>query len=447
MSHAIDKSEAALQQAYHELETRLKDLTHELQSANQTLQNEIGRRQRVQEALENTQQRQLQMKDDFLSHVSHELRTPLSVMHQFLTIVLDDLAGELNNKQRHYLEIVLRNVHQLRAMINDLIDATRSDTGKLRIQPECCFAKEIVAQAAVETRQKAASENITVKSKVSAKLPPIYADSVRFRQVLANLLDNAVKFTPEGGTITIEAKVHKEDNHFVCFSVKDTGAGIDSKVLPRLFQRLYQKETMRAATRKGLGLGLFICKTLVERHKGRIWAESKPGKGSAFHFTMPVFSLNNLLVPILTKKKKLPEAVALMDVTVSLQNRSLSPEKVEDRLREGRDLLMNCIQPSQDFLLPRIARTKNGETFFLVVAADPQGVQIISRRINEEWDLRGSFQSLDSSIDISSTSIDLPSINGGGQKALEKHAEKIVANIEQLVREKADKVGGLYGVQ
>jgi signal transduction histidine kinase len=240
--------------------------------------------------LDRARKEQLIMKDQILSHVSHELRTPLASVHQFITILLDGLAGEIRKEQKDYLQIALQNVNQLNKMIDDLLESARADSGKWHFKPEP-MNLQVILEGLVQTFDSAAvGKKITLAIEVGQNLPSLLADPDRVRQVLLNLLDNALKFTPEGGAIRVRAGVFEQDPAFVCISVADTGPGISPEDQEKLFQRLYQKDEASASSRKGLGLGLYICKEIVSRHKGTIWVASQPGRGSTFFFTLPVYS-------------------------------------------------------------------------------------------------------------------------------------------------------------
>lgn len=239
--------------------------------------------------LDRARKEQLIIKDQILSHVSHELRTPLTSVHQFITILLDGLAGEIRKEQKDYLQIALRNVDQLSKMIDDLLESTRADSGKWHFEPEP-MNLQVILEELVQTFDSAASEKkISLATEIGRNLPSLWADPNRVHQVLLNLLDNALKFTPEGGAIKVRAGVFEKDPAFVCVSVADTGPGISLEDQEMLFQRLYQKDEASPTSRKGLGLGLYICKEIVSRHKGTIWVVSQIGRGSTFSFTLPVY--------------------------------------------------------------------------------------------------------------------------------------------------------------
>ena len=254
-------------------------------------------RKRLEEVLEQIRQDQMRFKDEFLSHVSHELRSPLTAIKQFTNILLGGLAGELNKEQREYQQIVLRNIRQLQSMIDDLLEVTRLESGKLTIEPERLSIAMAVADSFNTLEGTASGKRITLSHDLPANLPSAFADQTRLRQILIILLDNAIKFTPEGGSVTVVAQPFVKDSRFVLIEVADTGCGISTEITEEIFQRLYQVSERTEASRKGLGLGLYICKELVMRQGGRIWATRRPQKGSTFSFTLPVFSLHEANTP------------------------------------------------------------------------------------------------------------------------------------------------------
>jgi len=251
---------------------------------------DVTERKEAAEALEQSRQAQIQFKDAFLSHVSHELRSPLTAIKQFSSILLSGVAGELNKEQHEYQQIVQRNIGQLQAMIDDLLEVTRLETGKLTVEPDRVSISDAVTDALDTLRGTARGKGITLSGDVPADLPLAYADQTRLRQILIILLDNAIKFTPDGGSVAIRARLLEQERSCLLLEVSDTGDGISPEVGERIFERLYQVSEPGTASRKGLGLGLYICKELVTRQGGRIWVESQPEKGSIFSFTLPVYS-------------------------------------------------------------------------------------------------------------------------------------------------------------
>ena len=239
--------------------------------------------------LNRVSQQQIETKDQILSHVSHELRTPLNAAYQFVTIFQDGLAGELNVQQHEYMTIIFRNLKQLQNMIDDILDVTRAQSGKLTNDPQRVQVKELIVDLFRTLRSTASEREMTLTLEEATATLPVYADPARLRQVITNLLDNAIKFTPSKGTIIVRVEAWKKDANFVCISTKDTGRGIPAAAALKIFDRLYQNKGAYGTSSKGLGLGLFICRELVTRMGGEIWVESEVSKGSTFYFTVPIY--------------------------------------------------------------------------------------------------------------------------------------------------------------
>lgn len=236
---------------------------------------------------------ELKLKDDFLSRVSHELRSPLTSIYSFSSIIADGLAGETTPEQQEYLGIVLKNVGQLRAMIEDLLTVTQVNEGKLSIEPQRVTVSETVVDALHTIQGPAARKQIAVSSSFADGLPAAYADPTRMLQILIILLDNAVKFTPVGGRIGV--RVSENGTGLLLIEVSDTGCGVPPEKRMRVFENLYQitgqdqRDTGQNG-RNGLGLGLHIARDLVTRQGGQIWISSAPSQGSIFSFTLPAFA-------------------------------------------------------------------------------------------------------------------------------------------------------------
>ncbi len=345
---------------------------------------DVQQRKCMQDEMQRMQETQLLLKDQFLSNVSHELRSPLAAAHQFLTIVLDGLAGAVTDEQREYLAIALRNVTQGSAMISDLLDATRSTSGKLTVDAHCVAVRDLIADC-VKTSSSAADEkSLPITANVPTDLPLVLADRERVRQILINLLSNAMKFTPRGGHINVNASVDSNEPGFLRISVSDTGCGVVPADRERIFEHLYQSPATADAARKGLGLGLFISRQLVERLGGRIWVESEIGKGSTFHFTLPIFRLAELLIPMLTQQNLFAGAVALITVEVfPVEERKMT--RADSRTtKKVHDLIAGCLDQDKCILLPRMTRQDFGEVFSAVICIAPDGVDRIVGRIREQ---------------------------------------------------------------
>ena len=220
----------------------------------------------------------------FLSHVSHELRSPLAVVHQFASLLVDGVGGPLTPDQEEILVVLMRNVGQLRVMIDDLLEVTRADSGRLQVTCLPLALDDVLTEATAGYIWIAKNSRIGLFLEYG-DLPTVLADSERIREIIANLLDNALRFTPGGGQVTVEA-VPQGD--FVCVTVRDTGRGIRPEHMDRIFERFFQVDQRDKESRSGLGLGLPICRELIERQGGLIWAISELGKGTAVSFTVPI---------------------------------------------------------------------------------------------------------------------------------------------------------------
>jgi len=224
---------------------------------------------------------------NFYHTLSHELKTPLTSAREFIAIVMDGLAGGLNKTQKEYLRIALESCNQLRVCINDLLDATRLETGKLSIELKPASVGAVVVRIVRALRPVADSKRIEMTCEVEPDLPAVSLDENRITQVITNLLNNALKFTEAGGRIVASVSLSLEQAGAVEVAVSDSGRGIPAEQIGRIFDRLYQVKSGDASTEQGVGLGLYICRELVRLHGGDISVESKVGEGSKFTFTLP----------------------------------------------------------------------------------------------------------------------------------------------------------------
>jgi len=380
-------------------------------------------RQSLLLALQKSQDQQLQFKDQLLSHVSHELRSPLTCIHQFVTILLDGLSGPLTDEQRECLDTVLKSANQLRSMINDLLQTASSEAGKLRLELRCVLLNDLINQAGEMLQASAAAKGICLQWDSPSTALLVYADPHRVLQVLLNLIENAVKFTPRNGFITVKAKL---DNSNALVTVQDTGCGITEGAKALVFEKLYQEENASDKARKGLGLGLSICKDLVSRHGGTIWVESQLGRGSTFSFTLPSFSVSNLLFPILVENGQLRENVSLVTVKLAPTPVTSAMEAWGKTRREFLDLLQRCVLPDKDVLLPPMGHPETGEFFFIVAATDASGAEVLTKRIRDQAARRSEISS-NSVLIVSSKS--LPRLCAEKNCSLEAQVEKITSAI------------------
>ena len=223
----------------------------------------------------------VQVRDEVLSTVAHDLRSPLHIIASSAALVRDLPLPEA--KKLQLLDLITQTVERMNRLIQDLLDVSRIEAGKLALERRPVDVEALLAQTELLFRGLADEAGIDLVLQASPFVPAIDADPDRIHQVLSNLIGNALKFTPAGGRVSVLV-APDQDEAYVRFSVTDTGAGIPRKQMERLFDRFWQAETSHAA---GAGLGLVIVKGIVEQHGGSITVESEPGRGSAFHFTVP----------------------------------------------------------------------------------------------------------------------------------------------------------------
>ncbi len=223
-------------------------------------------------------------KSEFLANMSHELRTPLNAIIGFSALLEQGLHGPLTPKQARFVANIHKSGKHLLTVINDILDLTRVEVGRLKLALEPVGLAGFVEEVLTVVREGAPAKRPNLTSEVPAGLPPAVADPVRLRQILYNLLSNAVKFTSEEGTVTVGAESLEGD---LAVWVRDTGIGIAPEDQERIFREFEQVDGSFARQYQGTGLGLALTRKLVELHGGRIWVESAPGKGSTFTFTLP----------------------------------------------------------------------------------------------------------------------------------------------------------------
>ncbi len=382
-------------------------------------------RQALLTSLDMSRKQQLQFKDAFLSHVSHELRTPLTCIYQFATNLLDGLAGELNADQREHMQTIFRSANQLRSMIGDLLEATRAESGKISAEPRCVAIGNVIHQAVAMLRATAQEKRVGLEAGLDTRVPLVYADPERVLQVLVNLVDNAIKFTPPDGSVMVKACLLDSDPDFVYISVADTGRGISPEAKTLIFERLYQDPNSIDDSRKGLGLGLFITRELVRLHGGRIWVDSQPGHGSVFTFTLPLFSPVKLLFPVITDQGRLRDAVSLITVECGRLPTS-SSDQWQDARRQCLQLLRSGVFAEKDVVLPTLAATAQNETFLVVASTDERGARAIENRIRGQFERCRELQAV-CTLKISSVGLQLPT-NSQGE------------TLEELVQQVADRI-------
>ena len=227
------------------------------------------------------------VKDDFVSIASHELRTPMTAIRSYVWMAINRSDIPLSDKLKKYLERTLISTERLINLVNDMLNISRIESGRIEVKPKSFTMESLITDVLYEVEAKAKEQKVAVIAK-PAKIPPVFADSDKVHQVLLNLIGNALKFTPAGGSITIN---FYSDGQYVQTSVTDTGVGMARDDMAKLFTKFGRLDNsyVAAATSGGTGLGLFICKNLIELMGGKMNATSEGlGKGSTFNFTLPV---------------------------------------------------------------------------------------------------------------------------------------------------------------
>ena len=230
------------------------------------------------------------LKSEFVATVSHELRTPMTSIKGYVDILLMGAAGALSENQQHFLDIVRSNTERLSVLVNDLLDISRIEAGRISLSLQAIDLLEVAEEVRNDVSRRSQEENKPMEFTIdaSAELPRVSGDLERVRQILANLVDNSYHYTPENGKINVHLQPL---DGAVQIDVQDNGIGIDSVDADRIFERFFRGEDPLVLATPGTGLGLAIVKQLVTMHKGRIWMTSKgiPGEGSTFSFTLPVY--------------------------------------------------------------------------------------------------------------------------------------------------------------
>lgn len=231
------------------------------------------------------------LKSEFISTVSHELRTPLTAIKGAVGLVLGGAGGPVSGMIRELLEIASNNTDRLIQLINDILEIFRMEAGKLQLKPAPVAAEELVRKACARVEKEAQAAGIRVETRLAPNVPLALVDAEKIEMVLEKLLSNAIKFSKQGIPVRIGAEYVPADPHFLQFWVQDFGSGIPPEAQERIFEKFEQAESVMTRQHQGPGLGLAICRGVVEGHGGRIWVKSELGKGSIFYLSLPAASL------------------------------------------------------------------------------------------------------------------------------------------------------------
>ena len=294
------------------LETAIEERNIELQQLNENLEDNVFARTKDLERANRELERTNMLKSRFISTISHELRTPLNSILGFSELLLQEVSGPLTERQKRHITNIYSSGTHLLQLINNVLDIAKIESGKIELHYESFLVSDVVTEVEAVVRSLTDKKRQTLAIKTD-EVPFIVADRVKFKQILYNLLSNAVKFTPEGGTITLEAKVTNasnlpsqvrglavfaEKNNFLKLSVKDSGIGIKLEDMDRIFSEFEQVDSSLSRKYEGTGLGLALTKRLIELHGGEIFVESQEGTGSTFTIVMPLADIMDVEEPL-----------------------------------------------------------------------------------------------------------------------------------------------------
>ncbi len=271
------------------LQTMVYVKTKELRDTNKALKKEIEMRKKIEERLKELER----SKNEFVSVASHEFRTPLTIVNGYLSLLLNGDLGSFRDAQgQKNLNLILGRVfketQRLNKLAEELLSVSRIESGKIKLHLTRVFVDEMIGEVLAEFQTLARTKAIKLKlHKLDPSHPTfqVSADIDKLKQVLVNLIENAIKFTPSDGQVVITCFRNEGE---VVTEIKDNGVGISRNILPRIFEKFQQGSDSFVKENKGAGLGLYIVKSLVELHRGEVWVNSKIGKGSTFSFSLPL---------------------------------------------------------------------------------------------------------------------------------------------------------------
>jgi signal transduction histidine kinase len=233
-------------------------------------------------------------KSEFVSFVAHELKNPMTSIKGYTELIAAGAVGQINEMQTNFLNTIRSNVERMSTLVSDLNDNSKIEAGRLRLDYKAVEVAQLVDEVVRSTKRQVEDKKQSINVDMPSDLPKVWGDPTRLGQVLTNLVSNANKYTPEGGTLLVGAEVSENRwdlegaRQVVHLWVKDNGIGINSEDQQKIFQKFFRSEDQKAREAPGTGLGLNITKSLVEMQGGRIWFESEFRQGTTFHFTVPI---------------------------------------------------------------------------------------------------------------------------------------------------------------
>lgn len=295
-----------------------------------------------------------QLKDEFVSTVSHELRTPLSIIREAISLVLDEIPGKIVEPQRDVLITAGENTKRLSRIIDSLLDISKIESRELELRRSVVNITDLIKDTASDFEHLAQEKKISFDYELPQREANVFIDADKVRQVLVNLISNALKFTPRNGRVKVICNKGEDE---VIVSVRDTGIGILMENIPKLFDKFTQFGRRPGPGEKGTGLGLAISKGIVELHGGRIWVESELGKGSKFYFSLPRLGSQKIFKEYLSngikeaREKRSPFSVGMFSIMNFKELIFKSHEKIEEILPRLRKVIKNTLRRKSDIVV------------------------------------------------------------------------------------------------
>lgn len=387
LASEFNRMAGSLEDSYATLEKKVEERTEALKLANE----ELSAKKQQLETTNAELQEANKMKSQFLANVSHELRTPLNSIIGFSELLQEKAFGDLNERQLQYVDYVHSSGEHLLQLINNILDLSRIDAGRMELALEDFPIMEVIGEALGSIRPFAHERNITMETKTVPASPLLHADRAKFKQIMLNLLSNAVKFNVEGGKVSMDWEIVEEPagmklERFLVFKITDTGIGIKEEDREKLFKEFQQIDSSITREYGGTGLGLVLTKRLVELHKGRIWFESSPGAGSTFFVKMPQ-GTEEIDMPIFTSRLFAPahaqsKQVVLIasespDISHLLEIYLAGGEYEAVIASDGVDLLRKAQEDTPFAIITGVTLPKkDGWEVLKELKADPQTAQI-----------------------------------------------------------------------
>ena len=374
-----------------------------------------------------------QSKSDFVANVSHELNTPLATSKYLLSIIEKGIAGTVTVKQKEYLALIQNNIDRLTRLIDNLLNLSRIESGKFELRKEKIDLSFLLKEVIESLKAATESKKISLKSAVASPLPGLYADKDRVMQVLVNLIDNAVKFTKEGGRVVVSAE-YESDFLRVCIS--DTGAGIAPEDVEKLFVKFHRiPQKLTGQKIKGTGLGLAITKEIIEAHNGKIWIESEPGIGSKFFFTLPVYDDKRYLIEYFEKEvqkaseTKTNASILAFDLAgIFGLKEKLSAVQMEIVLAQICKIAKNNIRRPTDLVM----EFKEESRILVIAEVDKSGAAVLLDRVAKDVKLHKIKDKKLGQINVAVRAVALTFPDDGS--AAQELVDKIYAVLEKKIR-------------